>query len=348
MTITQLSRTIKDLARQAGFLAAAIAPVDPAPYAQRLHAWLERGYCADMDSIRRDLSKRLHPAELVPDARSIICLAASYAPPASPEQRRGADADSDGLVARYARGQDYHDVLRRRCDALMDAIRAVEPSFTGRAFAAAAPVMARTLAAAAGLGWIGRNACLFVDGAGSYCVLAEIVCNLPLPPDSPIPARCGDCRACVAACPTGALTDDGLVDARRCISYLTIEHRGPIDPQLWPRMGVRLWGCDACQSACPLNRRLPAGDPDLTAAAPLGGATLADLLAWTEDRWQKATAGSAMHRATYDGFLRNAILAAGNTGDASLVPPLRALQTSAPQHAELVRWALARLSGASE
>jgi epoxyqueuosine reductase len=329
----ELAQTIKDLARRMGFAAVGIAGAGPVPRAERLRAWLERGYCADMDFMRRNLSRRLCPSELVPGARSVICLAVGYAPA----------ADSEALVARYARGRDYHEVLKDRCRALMEAVRAAEPSFAGRAFAGSAPVMERSLAAAAGVGWIGRNGCLFVPGAGSYCVLAEIVCNLSLPADEPIPNRCGDCRACVAACPTGALTDEGLVDARLCISYLTVEPCGRIDPALWPRMGGHLFGCDACQAACPHNRDVPAGDAELTSKAPLGGAGLADVLGWDQAEWRQATAGSAVQRATHEMFCRNAVLAAGNSGDRSLVSRLRALQAAHPDQAILVRWALARL-----
>ncbi len=335
MTTGGLSQTIKDLARRRGFLAAGIASAGPVPHAERLHTWLEQGYCADMAYMRRNLTKRLCPGELVPGARSVICLAASYAPPAQ--------ADRDGLVARYARGTDYHTVLKRRCAALIKDIRAIEPDFSGRSFVDSAPIMERSLAASAGLGWIGNNGCLFVEGAGSYCVLAEIVCNLPLQPDPPIPSRCGDCRNCLAACPTDALRDDGLVDAWKCLSYLTIERRGAIDPDLWPRMGVRLFGCDACQSVCPYNRDLPPGDAELTGTAPLAGAGLAEVLTWSKADWRQATAGAATRRATHQMFLRNAVIAAGNSGDASLADGLRALGASAPQLAGPVRWALAHL-----
>ncbi|MGA2265876.1 MAG: tRNA epoxyqueuosine(34) reductase QueG [Phycisphaerae bacterium] len=329
----ELAQTIKRLARRMGFAAAGITGAGSMPRAERLHTWLDRGYDAGLAFMRRNLAGRLCPSELLAGAQSVICLAVGYAPA----------TDGEALVARFARGQDYHAVLKARCRALMEAIRAAEPNFSGRAFGGSAPLMARSLAAAAGLGWIGHNGCLLVPGFGSYCVLAEIVCNLPLPPDEPIPNRCGDCRACLAACPTGALQEDGLVDARRCISYLTIEHRGGIDPALWPRMGVRLFGCDACQAACPHNRNLPAGDAELTSAAPLGGAGLANVLGWDEAAWQKATEGSAMRRITWDQFLRNAILAAGNSGDSSLVSRLRVLQAAGPDQAALIRWALARL-----
>jgi epoxyqueuosine reductase len=335
-----LIESIRDLARRMGFAAVGIAAAGPVPHAERLHDWLERGYAADMDFMRRNLPKRLCPAELVEGARCVICLAASYAPPPQ--------SDRDGLVARYARGRDYHEALKRRCRALIEAIRAIEPSFSGRAFVDSGPIMERSLAAAAGLGWIGRNGCLFIEGAGSYCVLAEIVCNLPLPAGTPQPTRCGDCHACVAACPTGALSDDGWVDARRCVSYLTVEHRGPIDPQLWPQMGSRLFGCDGCQSVCPHNRNLPAGDAELTGSPAPGGAGLGDMLACSLDDWRRATAGAATHRATHEMFLRNAVLAAGNSGDASLAARLRALESSAPHLSEPICWALGRLTGQAD
>lgn len=275
--------------------------------------------------------------------RSVICLAASYVPPAADETQNGYES---ALVARYARGEDYHRVLRRRCLALIEAIRQIEPTFVGKAFVDSAPVMERSLAAAAGLGWIGCNGCLFVPGAGSFCVLAEIFCNLPLEAEEPMSCRCGDCRACVAACPTGALKEDGLVDARLCISYLTIEHRGRIDPALSGADGRALFGCDACQEVCPHNcgnSDLPPGDTELTGTAPLGGVGLGEVLTWSEADWRKATAGGGTQRATYDMFLRNAVLAAGNSGDGKLVSALRALQAGNFQQDELIRWALERL-----
>ena len=278
----------------------------------------------------------------MPGARSVICLAAAYAPNRPPPTQAA-------RVARYARGRDYHNVLRRRCRGLMDRIRALEPSFAGRAFVDSAPVMERSLAAAAGVGWIGRNGCLLAPGLGSYVLLAEIVCNLPLAPDAPLEPQCGDCRACLAACPTGALGDDGLVDARKCVSYLTVEHAGRIASPLWPKMGTSLFGCDACQEACPHNADLPAGEADLVgAAAPLAGASTAHVLAWREDDWDRATRGSAIRRAQWPRLLRNAAIAAGNvpagSSDApALAAALRRLRRG--DLAELIDWALSRLGG---
>jgi epoxyqueuosine reductase len=281
------------------------------------------------------LDKRLRPDLLVPGARSVICLAVGYAP---------RDEPAPGIIARYARGKDYHDVLRARCKALMKRIGKAAPDFRGRAFVDSAPIMERTLAASAGVGWIGRNGCLIVPNLGSYVVLCEIVCNLPLTPDAPVPDGCADCRACVAACPTGAIQEGGLIDARGCVSYLTIEHRGDIEQEHWPRMGCRVFGCDACQEACPRNRELPAGAAELLGqAAPLGGAGLADILRWTEREWDAATRGSAVRRAKLPTLLRNAVIAAGNSGDPSLAPPLSELALRLPELAKIVRWALDRL-----
>jgi epoxyqueuosine reductase len=255
----------------------------------------------------RNLEKRLEPKRLVPGACSVVCLAVSYAPAAP----RGG-----GPVARYARGRDYHKVLKRRCHRLMDHIRQIAPDFEGRAFVDSAPVMERSLAAAAGVGWIGRNGCLVVPGIGSYVVLCEVVSNLPLAPDAPLPAECAQCGKCVEACPTGAIAEGGLVDARRCISYLTIEHRGEVPPELQPAFSRRVFGCDACQEACPFNANPPPGDAELLAGADeMRALTAEDVLGWAEADWDAATRGRATRRADYAMFRRNAAIAVGNAGD---------------------------------
>jgi epoxyqueuosine reductase len=227
----------------------------------------------------------------------------------------------------------------------MDRIRELEPSFAGRAFVDSAPVMERSLAAASGLGWVGQNGCLVVPGLGSYVLLAEIVCNLSLPPGKPLPDQCDECGRCAAASPTSAFLADGLLDCRRCISYLTIEHRGPIEPQYWRRIGVRVLGCDACQEACPQNKDIPPGDRELIGdGRPLGGATIRSILGWTEADWDEATRGSAARRATHDMFVRNAILAAGNSGDRSLIEPVRALRLASGHDPAMIDWAVEHLS----
>ena len=299
----QLTEAVKALALEEGFAAVGIASPKADLKADTFARWLEQGFHADMAYMARDVATRHRPTSLVDGARSVICLAVSYAPA---EQLTG-----DAFVARYARGRDYHRACKQRAHRLMDRIRELEPTFEGRAFVDAGPIAERSLAAAAGLGWIGRNGCLIAPGLGSYVVLCEIVCNLSLPADEPVAPQCGDCDKCVQACPTGALHADGLVDARRCCSYLTIEHRGEIDPELQALMGDCVFGCDVCQAVCPENRDVPTGDGELAGPRDvLRDLTVRRVLDWTEADWDTATRGSALRRATYEMWLRNARLVA--------------------------------------
>jgi epoxyqueuosine reductase len=335
-----LTAAIKALAVQAGFARVGVAAAGEVADGQRFRQWLARGWHGTMDYLARHAAERLRPERLVAGARSVICLAAGYAP------GEGDPAPAVG-VARYARGRDYHKVLQGRCRRLIERIRRVAPGFEGRGFVDSAPLLERSLAAGAGVGWIGRNCCLVVPGIGSYVFLCEVVCNLPLRPDAAPVSGCEDCGACLRACPTGALTESGL-DARRCVGYLTVEHRGAIDRAYWPRMGRRLVGCDACQEACPHNRRAPAGDAALRAKRPpLGGATLAEILAWSRADWDAATTGSAARRVRHDMLLRNAVIAAGNSAGrpeaAALIAALGGLLTRQPVLGDVIEWALQRL-----
>ena len=339
----KLTAAVKDLAAQGGFDLVGIAPPGRSPAAETLNDWLGRRWHGEMSYMAANVEKRQSPGELVAGAKSVICLAVSYAPTA--------ESPNDAVsVARFARGRDYHRVLKSRCHRLMDRIAEIAPDFAGRAFVDSAPVQERALARQAGLGVIGLNGCLITPEFGSYVLLCEIVCNLPLAVDSPAAGDCGRCGRCLDACPTGALQPDALVDARKCISYLTIEHRGAIDASLWPKMGTWVFGCDRCQAVCPHNEDLPAGDQEFCSRGEiLGRAQLADILNWRRDDWDLATRGSPMRRATFDMFLRNAIVAIGNSG----APPkadrraLReSIQTVAGRYqdlAPLCRWALGRL-----
>ncbi|MEI7835143.1 MAG: tRNA epoxyqueuosine(34) reductase QueG [Planctomycetota bacterium] len=301
---------VEALASQAGFARAGTLALADLPPERAFADWLERGWAGEMSYLHRHLAMRMAPHQLVPGAQSVICLAAPCGggPP--------------GPIARYARGRDYHKVLKKRCRQLMDLLRDRLPDFAGRAFVDIGPVGERHLAAAAGLGWIGRNGCLYVPGLGSYVLLAEIFCNLPLPTPTPIPGQCGSCRACLQACPTGALQENGQIDARKCLSYLTIEHEGTIDPLLASRVGGRLFGCDACQDACPHNREIPPGDEELTGeywqgrgvTGPLAGAGAREIAGWTWEEWSAATEGSAIRRASLEQLQRNVRLAAGGGG----------------------------------
>ena len=291
------------------------------------------------------LAERLCPQRLVPGARSVICLAVGYAPtedaPAEP---------AEAFVARYARRRNYHRELKRRCHSLMDRIRRMEPSFEGRAFVDTAPVAERSLAAAAGLGWIGRNGCLIVPEYGSYVLLCEVVCNLPAAPGTPPAGACGDCGACARACPTGAIVGPAIVDSSRCLSYQTIENRGRIPQRLWPHVGNRVFGCDACQAACPhnLGPHKPPATP-IPAGGDLHRTALTEILAWSEGDWDLATRGSATRRATWEMFQRNALIAAGNAcrqpevadeQKSILRREMAALRRRRPQWRELIDWAV--------
>ncbi len=333
---SQRTATIKAMAGECGFARVGIAPCTPLPNAQGLCNWLARGMQGDMSYMAENLPKRLHPSLLHEGARSAICLAVSCA------------ADGDGLVARFARGRDYHVVLKKRAHALMDRLRDALPGFEGRAFVDTAPVMERSLAVLGGLGWIGRNGCLVCPGLGSHVMLCEILCNQELEYDSPLPSGCDGCGACVRACPTAALGvgDDSaaaLVDARRCISYLTIEHRGAVAAELWPQMGVSVFGCDRCQQACPHNGDVPAGDAELTEHLPAADLTLGQVLQWRWEDWDVATRGSTVRRARWEMVLRNALIAAGNSGDPRLLPAVQRLAESHPGLSGLAAWAAERL-----
>lgn len=325
-------------AGELGFCAAGVAPPAIPEHAGRYRNFLARGLHAGMSYLQRRPEARCDAGKLLPGARSVICLALSYAPAA------GTDA---GAIARYARGRDYHRVLAARCRKLFLDMRTLAPAVQAKVCADTAAISDRTFAAAAGIGWIGRNGCLIHARLGSYLVLAEIITDLPLPPDRPMKNRCAGCRACAEACPTGAIGADGLIDCRRCISYLTIEHRGPIEAELAGKMGARLFGCDRCQEVCPHNRKAPAGDPELLGPSQLAKTTAGEALHWRQADWDRLTRGSAGRRAKHEMFLRNAAIAAGNAGPPSLPRRLEELSDSASAMvSSAARWALERINTA--
>ncbi len=336
----ELTATVKELAQQLGFVRTAIAPVGEIRSAERFRRWLASGYNADMTFLEENLEKRLCPAQLVENAQSVICLAASYAP-----ANDSKPAENEAFIARYARGRNYHKFLKIRAHKLCDILGETTAGFQGRAFVDTAPVAERALAAEAGLGWTGRSGALIVPGFGSYVVLAEIVCNLPLRPGKPLTGvGCGDCSACIAACPTRAIVSDGTVDSRRCLSYHTIENRGKIPQEFWPKLGNRTFGCESCMSICPHNRPSIIGEDELSSPEDYKHPSLAELLSWTEENWDQATRGKASRRATFAMYLRNAAIAAGNSGDKSLIEPLKTLRHRQPELSKETDWALAALN----
>ncbi|WP_242346920.1 tRNA epoxyqueuosine(34) reductase QueG [Anaeromyxobacter terrae] len=332
--------SVKDAARRCGFVACGIARaerLDPGP----LDRLLAMGGEADMVWLRTQREERLDPARLLPGARSVVALALGY-DGAGAEPPEGA-----GEVARYARGRDYHAVMKKKLKALVAELRARDPEV--RAFAASdlAPVMEKAWAERAGIGWVGKNGCLITEKHGSWVLLATVILDRELAPDPPHAERCGSCEACLPACPTGAIPEPALVDARRCISFWTIERRGAIPDDLAGRFGRWVFGCDACQTVCPWNRHPhPAVDPELAPRPEQAALAIDDLLALTEDDYRRRFYGTSLARARYDGLVRNALLAAGRAGDPRRLDAVRARLASPHDGVRAAaRWALEQLAG---
>ncbi len=333
---------VKAAARRAGFHACGIAraaPLDPGP----LDRMLAIGGEADMAWLRALRAERLDPARVLPGARSVVVVALAYHSGESPAAPEGSLE-----VARYARGRDYHAVMKRKLRALAAEMESADPGARTFASADIAPVMEKAWAERAGVGWVGKNGCLITVEHGSWVVLGTVLVDRDLEPDAPHPERCGSCEACLSACPTGAIPAPGLVDARRCISFWTIERRGEVPREMAGRLGRWGFGCDECQSVCPWNRAVkPLCDPDLAPRAGQDALPIGETLLLTEDGYRRRFYGTALARARYDGLLRNAILAAGSSGDARWAEAVRAhLGSGYPGVRAAAEWAMERL-GAS-
>jgi epoxyqueuosine reductase len=336
LTARALTEGLKALALEVGFDRVAIAPAGRAPHAERFEAWLDAGYAGDMDYLARTRRERADPEALLPGCRAVVTVALAYGP--------REDEPSWRAVSRYARGRDYHDLMRPRLRALVDWLgEAGGSAVASRAAVDTSAVLERDLAARAGLGWIGKNTNLIAPGAGSYFFIGCVLTTAALLPDRPIADHCGTCTACLDACPTGAFVAPWVLDARRCLAYLTIEHRGDIPDEHKPAMTDWLFGCDVCQEVCPWNRKAPAPrEPALAPAAPLP--SLQDLLAMDDAAFRARFRGSAMTRARRAGLARNAALLLGNRGDRAAVPALRrALADADAGVRRAAAWALARL-----
>ena len=342
---TALKTDILALGRGLGFQALGVSSVDLSADAERLRDWLERGQHGEMDYMACHGSKRWTPAELVPGTLSVISARMDYWPTESASALLVLENPELGYVSRYALGRDYHKLLRARLQKLADAIAARIGSFGYRVFVDSAPVLEKPLARNAGLGWIGKHTNLIARDAGSYFFLGEIYTDLPLPADVPVDDHCGSCRRCLDACPTGALPAPYQIDARRCISYLTIELHGPIPVELRPMLGNRIYGCDDCQLVCPWNKYAQlAGEPDFRTRHALDASSLIDLFGWDEATFLARTEGSAIRRIGHLRWLRNIAVALGNAPHNETI--IAALQARA-EHAdetvrEAVQWALAR------
>ena len=339
-----LATTIKSWGRELGFQAVGIADTDLSATEPRLAAWLAAGFGGELDYMRKHGSKRTRPASLVPGTLRIISARMDYRPRAAESWSVLADG-TKAFVARYALGRDYHRVLRGRLQQLSEKIAGEIGEFGYRVFTDSAPVMEVELARKAGLGWRGKHTLLLAREAGSFFFLGDIYTDLPLPLDAPVEEHCGSCTKCLDVCPTRAIVAPYTLDARRCISYLTIELKGSIPVELRPLIGNRVYGCDDCQLVCPWNRYAQiAAEPDFQVRNGLDSAELVDLFAWTENEFRERMSGSAILRIGYERWLRNLAVGLGNAPRSGRV--LAALRSRAQDPSALVRehvaWALER------
>jgi len=345
----ELADRVKALGLGLGFDLVGVARAEATRETEFLREWLARGYAGEMGYLARRVEERVDPRRLLPGARSLVMVGLVYDP-----GERAPAAAASGVVARYAGGEDYHEVLAERLRALGAALEPLAGApVAQRAYVDTGPIQERVFAAYAGLGWIGKNTCLIHPRLGSYLFLGALLTDLALAPDAREPDHCGSCRACLDACPTQALVDPYVLDATRCISYLTIEAREGVPEALRPAIGELVYGCDICQEVCPWNTRerrsVPADPFGLRARLAPRPEWAAPALAWLldlrEDAWRAATRRTALRRAKHRGLLRNALVAAGNSGEASLAPHVRPHAESADALiAEHARWALARLA----
>jgi epoxyqueuosine reductase len=345
----RLAADIKAWGRELGFQQLGIADTRLDEHERRLNQWLAAGRHGTMEYMARHGSKRSRPAELVPDTLRVISARMDYLPPEAAPAEALLNRGERAYVSRYALGRDYHKVLRARLGQLARRIAAVTGPFGYRVFVDSAPVLEKALAEKAGLGWIGKHTNLLHREAGSWFFLGELYTDLPLPVDAPVKSHCGDCRACIDICPTQAIVAPYQLDARRCISYLTIELRGSIPVELRPLIGNRIYGCDDCQLVCPWNRfARPSGEGDFAPRHGLDGPLLVELFAWSEETFLARTEGSAIRRIGYECWLRNIAVALGNAPPDSSI--IAALQARRDHPSALVRehvtWALARHQGA--
>jgi epoxyqueuosine reductase len=350
----QLVADIQAWARELGFSQIGIAGVDLSSAEAGLLAWLSNGFHGEMAYMQTHGLKRARPAELVPGTVSVITARMDYLPRTSEDGWQAVEfarlrKPQEAVVSLYARGRDYHKVMRSRLQKLSERIAARVGPFGHRAFTDSAPVLEAELAARSGQGWRGKHTLVLSREAGSMFFLGEIYVDLALPPSAPVTEHCGTCSACIDVCPTQAILAPQRLDARRCISYLTIEHQGPIPEGLRPLMGNRIYGCDDCQLICPWNKYARRSAlPDFDEREGLTGRQLTELFGWTEDEFLRLTEGSPIRRIGHERWLRNIAVAIGNALRHADDPALRAALQARAQHPsalvrEHVAWALASL-----
>jgi epoxyqueuosine reductase len=343
--VGRLEDTIRSAARQAGFALCGFARLEPPPHAEFVRRWVADGNAGEMDYIERGLAKRLDPRLVLPEARNVISLGMRYVPPPVPQIDWRAELR--GRIAAYALGTDYHQTIEGKLGELVAFLGGLGENVVARAYVDTGPVLEREWAAAAGVGWFGKNTTILHTDEGSWFFLGEILTNLELEPDPPQVDHCGTCTRCLDLCPTHALRPGYVLDSRLCISYLTIEHRGTIPVALRPRLGNWIFGCDVCQEVCPWNEKLARrhGLPEADVLFP----RLPDLLRLSDGEFRQRFRHTAIRRAKRAGFVRNVAVALGNTGNPAAVPGLQAALHDDPS--ALVRahvaWALGAIGGRS-
>jgi epoxyqueuosine reductase len=352
----QLLAQLREWAHGLGFSQIGVSGVDLGSAERGLHDWLAAGFHGSMHYMQRHGAARARPAELVPGTVSVITARMDYLPRGTAPgwqavEWRRLQSPHQAAVSVYARGRDYHKVLRTRLQSLAERLAQQVGPLGARVFTDSAPVLEVELAARSGLGWRGKHTLALQREGGSMFFLGEIFVDLALPPTAPAGAHCGSCSACIDVCPTQAIVAPYRLDARRCISYLTIEHDGAIPLELRPLLGNRIYGCDDCQLVCPWNKYAGVSTlPDFDARAPLDRATLLQLWAWDEAEFLRRTEGSAIRRIGHQRWQRNLAVALGNawrdTGDADIAQALQAaLPAATPLLAEHIAWALAQRNG---
>ncbi len=341
--LVSLTSQIKEEAQRLGFALVGISPVELPPHEESFAQWLRKGLGGELGYLARTEELRRDPKKLVPWAASVVSVGMNYY---IPLPRPASEGGVKGWISRYAWGDDYHDLVKEKLELLLDKVREIYPGpVEGRAFVDSGPVLERDLAGLAGIGWIGKNTHLISPQRGSWFFLGELFLSVELVYDQPIRDRCGKCDLCLKACPTGAFVGPYILDARRCISYLTIELKGAIPQHLRPLMGNHIFGCDICQEVCPYNvKTKPTREEAFQPRDGLYAPDLIPLLSLGEEEFRRRFKGSPILRAKRRGFLRNVAVALGNLKSLEAVPALiQALEDEEPLVRRHVAWALGQI-----
>ena len=342
---TFLTTQIKARARELGFDPVGVAPAEPPEHWAFYLDWVERGYAGEMGYLGRNLERRADPRTVVPGAKSVLCVGMNYEPRETPSP---VDDRPRGRVSRYARADDYHDVMVGRLTRLLEEIQALAPSASGRVYVDTGPVLERDFAARAGIGWFGKHTNLIHKEKGSWFFLGEIILTIDLDCDAPVMDHCGTCTLCMEACPTDAIPEPYVLDSTRCISYLTIELKGAIPREHRVQVGDWIFGCDICQEVCPWNQKQarPTDEPEFQAREGVASPDLAEVLGLDQAAFSRQFKGSPIKRAKRRGLLRNAAVALGNTGGVEDVQVLvKSLRDPEPLVRGHAAWALGQIGG---